>query len=172
MTSVIVEHSCSLSGAICNLLRIVIIIIILSQKLANNAINHAWIHDKAEKLIWTMFFFDCQLKLSITHQTSIRSICKLKHIKLPPSRMSGSAMASLPDLPGYDQTWGCWMHQHEDLLGTLILHQSKVDASFFCIAPLFVNLTSYAWQWPEWKFEDSNYSMSHLQTDQSCSDAI
>src|SRR6218665_270697 len=44
MTSVVVEHSCSLSGAICNFLRIVIIIIILNQKLANDAIDHAWIY--------------------------------------------------------------------------------------------------------------------------------
>src|SRR6218665_2994626 len=69
MASVIVEHSCSLSRAICNVLRIVIIIIILSLKLANDAIYRPCLdistfHDKAEKLIWTMFFFDCQLKLS------------------------------------------------------------------------------------------------------------
>ena len=76
------DLSYSLSRAICNFLRIVIIIIILSPKLANDAIDHAWIyppstgHDKAEKLIWTMFFFDCQLKLSIIHQTNIHSICK------------------------------------------------------------------------------------------------
>src|SRR6218665_607572 len=44
MTSVIVEHSCSLLGAICNFLKIVIIIITLSQKLANDAIDHAWIY--------------------------------------------------------------------------------------------------------------------------------
>src|SRR6218665_820360 len=44
MTSVIVEHSCSLSGAISNFLKIVIIIIIMSQKLANDAIDHAWIY--------------------------------------------------------------------------------------------------------------------------------
>src|SRR6218665_1067454 len=44
MTSVIVEHSCSLSEAIFNFLRIVIIIIILSQKLANDATDHAWIY--------------------------------------------------------------------------------------------------------------------------------
>src|SRR6218665_172670 len=44
MTSVIVEHSCSLSGAICNFLRIFIIIITLSQKLAHDAILHAWIY--------------------------------------------------------------------------------------------------------------------------------
>src|SRR6218665_3682822 len=44
MTSIIVEHSFSLSGAICNFLRKVIIIITLSQKLANDTINHAWIY--------------------------------------------------------------------------------------------------------------------------------
>src|SRR6218665_3634966 len=44
MTSVIVEHSCSSSGAICNFLRIIIITIILSQKLANDAIDQACIY--------------------------------------------------------------------------------------------------------------------------------
>jgi len=46
--------------------------------------------------------------------------------------------------------------QHEDLFRTLILQRSKVDVGpkLFCIAPLFTNLTSYAQQWPQWKFED------------------
>jgi len=44
MTSVFVEHSSSLSGAICNFLRIFIIIIIQSQKLANDAIDRACIY--------------------------------------------------------------------------------------------------------------------------------
>ena len=98
MTSVIVEHSCSLSEAICNFLEIVIIIITLSQKLANDAIVHAWIYPLSTTKQRSssgpcMFFFDCQLKLSIIHQTNIRSICKWKHrlLNYPPSRMSGSA---------------------------------------------------------------------------------
>jgi len=168
MTSVIVEHSCSLSGAICNFLKIhvVIIIITLSQKLANDA----WIYpcldisifcDKAEKLIWTMFFFDYQLKLSIIHQTNIRSICKWKHrlLNYPPSRMSGSATwCGLA-------TWSAWILPNMRMLNAASAStwRPSWDTYFtsiqswckiFCIAPLFANWTSYTWQWPEWKFED------------------
>jgi len=88
ITSIIVEHSCSLSEAICNFLRIVIIIIILSQKISKwnyrPCLNISTFHDKAEQLIWTMFFFDYQLKLSIIHQSKTRSICKWKHTKITP----------------------------------------------------------------------------------------
>jgi len=35
-------------------------------------------YDKAEKLIWSIVFFDCHLKLSSIHQGNICSICKWK----------------------------------------------------------------------------------------------
>jgi len=157
------------------------IIIILSQKLANDAIDHAWIYPPSTTKQRSSSEQCSSLNASLNYPLSTKPIYAvftneniLNHplaICLDPPH----DVASLPDLSGYDRTWGCWiqpLHQHEDLLGTLILEQSKVDESFFVVAPLFANLTSYAWQWPEWKFEDWNYSTSHLQTDQSCSDAI
>jgi len=46
------------------------------------------------------------------------------------------------------------LHQHEDLFGTLILQQSKVDTGFLYCTLVREHISSYAWQWPEWKFED------------------
>ena len=116
--------------------------------------------DKAEKLLWTMFF----LTVSLNYPLSTKP-------------MSGSTTwCGLP-------TWSAWIRPNIGMLNVASASTWKHswDTYFtaiqswcnqFCIAPLFANLTCYEWHWPEWKFEDQNYSMSHLQTDQSCSDAI
>jgi len=143
MTSVIVEHSCSWSGAICNFLRIVIIIIIRSKKLANDAVDHAWIYPPSTTKQRSSSGPCSSLNVSLNYTLSIKPIYaafaneNILNYHLAEGLDPPYDVASLPDLPGYDRTWGCWMqplHQHEDLLGTLILQQSKVDASFFYCA--------------------------------------
>jgi len=166
MTSFIMEYLCSLSGTIGHFLKNIHYYNYTEPKVSKwfyrPCLDIATFYDKAEKLIWTMFFFDCQLKLFSIHQTNICSICKWKHTMIlnsPPSWMFGSATwcDPLPNLPWCNRRGGFWMqllHQHEDLFKTLILQWSKVDASFFVLRPCSQNLTSYARQWPEWKFED------------------
>src|SRR6218665_820996 len=102
MTSVIVEHSCSLSGAICNFLRMVIIIIILSQKLANDTIDHASIYPPSTTKQRSSSG-PCSLTVSLNYPLSTKPIYaaianeNILALCLDPPH----DVASLPDLPGY-----------------------------------------------------------------------
>src|SRR6218665_52121 len=110
MASVIVEHSCSLSGAICDFLRIVIIIIILSQKLANDAIDHAWIYPPSTTEQRSSSGPCPSLTIILNYQLSTKPIYAafaneyILNYPLAECLDPLNDMASLPDLPGYDQT--------------------------------------------------------------------
>src|SRR6218665_2316321 len=110
MTSVIVEHSCSLSGAICNLLRIVIIIIILSQKLANDAIDHAWIYPPSTTKQRSSSGLCSSLTVSLNYSLSTKPIYaafangNILNYLLAECLDPPNDVASLSDLPGYDRT--------------------------------------------------------------------
>src|SRR6218665_833034 len=113
MTSVIVEHSCSLSGAISNFLKIVIIIITLSQKLANDALDHAWIYPLSTTKQRSSSEPCSSLTVSLNYPLSTKSIYaafaneNILNYPLAVCLDSPHDVASLPDLPGYDRTRGC-----------------------------------------------------------------
>src|SRR6218665_618024 len=109
MTSVIVEHSCSLSEAICNFLRIVIIIIILSQKLANDAIDPAWIYPPSTTKQRSSSGPCSSLAVSLNYPLSTKPIYaafaneNILNYPLALCLDPPHDVASLPDLPGYDR---------------------------------------------------------------------
>ena len=102
----------SLPVAFCRLF----IIIILSQKLKNDAIDHAWIYPasttKQRSSSGPFSLLTVSLNYPLSTKTNICSICKWKHTKLSPVAECldpPHEVVSLPDLPGYDRTWGCWL---------------------------------------------------------------
>src|SRR6218665_173069 len=109
MTSVIVERSRSLSGAICNFLRIVIIIIMLSQKLANDAIDHAWIYPPSTAKQRSSSGQCSSLTVSLNYPLSTKPIYasfaneNILNYPLAECLDLPHDLASLPDLPGYDR---------------------------------------------------------------------
>src|SRR6218665_73800 len=110
MTSVIVEHSCSLSGAISNFLKIVIVIITLSQKLANDAIDHAWIYPLSMTKQRSSSGPCSSLTASLNYPLSTKPIyaafANENILKSPLAECLDPLhdVASLPDPPGYDRT--------------------------------------------------------------------
>src|SRR6218665_2924983 len=109
MTSVIVEHSCSLSGAISNFLKIVIIIIILSQKLANDAIDHAWIYPSSTTKQRSSSGPCSSLTVSLNYpstKTIYAAFANENILNYPLAVCLDPPhdVASLPDLPGYNRT--------------------------------------------------------------------
>src|SRR6218665_2656388 len=121
MTSVIVEHSCSLSGAICSFLMIVIIIIILSQKLANEAIDHAWIYPpsstKQRSSSGPCSSLTDSLNCPLSTKPIYPAFANENILNYPPSRMSGSRhMMWPPYLICLDTT------EHEDVECSLCIN--------------------------------------------------
>src|SRR6218665_1301581 len=144
MTSVIVEHSCSLSVAICNFLRIVIVIITLSQKLTNDALDHTWIYPDSTTKQRSSSGPCSSLTISLNYPLSTKPIYAAfvneNIINYPrPIRLSGAAMHDEASvyLIRLDAT------QHEDVECSLCINMKTFWGHFFYSNPKLMQAFLY-----------------------------
>jgi len=121
-----------------------------------DSIDHAWIYQPymTKQRSWTMFFFDCQLKLSSIHQTNISSICNENILNWP--------LTEYLD-PPHDldpPTQSAWIQLNMKMLNAASAFRDAYFTAIqswcktFCNGFLFANVTSDARQWPEWNSGD------------------